>query len=124
MQLTEHMRNQLLESVTAAQKDYNPLLEGLDLNRLRRTLESDLTEDELMSLMLSVGVEPPKVMSAMCLTLIDRKTETAKAKNEDPAVPAPAPVRSWRVERPDHGGPLRARERRIPWKTRMKIGAS
>lgn len=123
MQLTEHMRNQLLESVAAAQKDYNPLLEGLDLNRLRRTLESDLSEDELMSLMLSVGVEPTKVMSAMCLTLIDRK-KPAAISNEDPAVPAPAPVRSWRVERPDHGGPLRAQERRVPWKTRMKIGTS
>ncbi|MCU1532906.1 MAG: hypothetical protein JWO49_2477 [Arthrobacter sp.] len=120
MQLTEQMKNHLLEGVIAAQNEHNPLLEGLDLNRLHQTLESDLTEDELISLMISVGVDPTDTIRAMCLTMIDRKAPATTEQNQDPVVPTPPPIRSWRVERPDHGGPLRRIHEHHHWKNRIR----
>jgi len=104
MQLTEHMRKHLIDGVIAAQKEGNPLLQGIDLQRLQTTLERDLTEDELSSVMLLVGSNRNESMRAMCLTMIDKKKRSPEPEQEQ-EVPQPrVPARGWKVERPAHGG--------------------
>lgn len=102
MQLTEHMRKHLIDGVIAAQQEGNPLLEGIDLQRLRTTLERDLTEEELASIMMLVGNNRNESIRAMCLTMIDRTKPT-------PAEPVAIQrsSRSWQVEQPLHRNVLR-----------------
>lgn len=92
MQLTDHMRKHLLDGVIAAQKEDNPLLAGIDLHRLQKTLERDLSEDELFSVMMVVGHNRDETIRAMCLTMIDRATEEKNIND------SPQPQQGWRVD--------------------------
>lgn len=121
MQLTEHMRNHLLQGVIDAQTQNNPLLEGIDLNRLRSTLERDLTEEELASLMIAVGMDTAESMRALSLSILDRKIANMPTRHEDPGVPEIAPVKYRKASHPDDGGPLhRAHVHSRPWKTLLR----
>jgi hypothetical protein len=100
MQLTEIMRQQLLADVVAAQQEDNPLLIGIDLHRLKVTLEREISADELASIMMTVGRDRGASMQALCLAMIDRitpDTESSSVRVE----PSP-PSRAWKVEQPAH----------------------
>lgn len=105
MHLTDHMRQSLIDSVITAQKEGSPLLEGIDLQRLRATLERDLSEDELASIMMTVGHNRDEAMRALCLNMIDR----AALSPEPSELPPPVSVRArgWKVEHPLHRDTLR-----------------
>lgn len=99
MHLTDHMRKQLLDSVIAAQKEDNPLLEGLDLHRLQKTLEKDLSSEELFSIIMMVGGHPigsgVRPDSVAKPTPVTPSAALTQSKSEN---------RRWKVERPTHVG--------------------
>lgn len=101
MQLTEIMRQQLLADVIAAQHEDNPLLKGINLQRLKATLEREIGADELSSIMMTVGRDRAASMQALCLAMIDRLAPTTESPSEqlEPSVRR----RGWKVEQPTHG---------------------
>lgn len=105
MHLTDHMRKSLLDSVIAAQNEGSPLLAGIDLQRLKTTLERDLSEEELASIMMTVGHNRDESMRAMCLSMIDRSVPSPEPAGQPS--PVSARQRGWKVEYPLHRGVLR-----------------